>query len=513
MEVGGRRSEVGDALGETIASGGADLQPPISNLQPPTSNLSSNLLWGGRFATPLDAGALAFTSSLGVDRRLYSIDILGSIAHARMLGRTGIVPAAEADIIVAGLRDLMLDPPSLDAGYEDIHSLVEATLTERVGAAAGRLHTARSRNDQVATDTRLWARGALVDGVVGVAGLIEALLGAVARQGETVMPGYTHLQRAQPVLLGHHLLAYVEMFGRDADRLCAAYARADVLPLGAGALAGAPYPLDRDFVATVLGFGAVSRNSLDAVSDRDFLVEHVADLALVAMHLSRLAEELVLWSTSEFGFIALDEAYTTGSSIMPQKRNPDVAELVRGKAGRVYGDLIALLTTLKALPLSYNRDLQEDKAPLFDAVDTVHDGLRLMAAMIEGAIWRDQRLAEAADDGLIAATDLADHLARHGLPFRQAHEVVGRIVRDAETSNRSLASYSLDELHSYSALFEADAVGLRAPDLAAARDVPGGTAPARVRTEARTARGRLAALRAWAAEHAARLPTLESVMA
>ena len=429
-----------------------------------------------------------------------------------MLGRTGIIPAAEADIIVAGLRDLILDPPPLDGGYEDIHSLVEATLTERVGAAAGRLHTARSRNDQVATDTRLWARGALVDGVVGLAAVIEALLDAVARQGETVMPGYTHLQRAQPVLLGHHLLAYVEMFGRDADRLREAYARADVLPLGAGALAGAPYPLDRDFVAALLGFGAVSRNSLDAVSDRDFVVEQVADLALVAMHLSRLAEELVLWSTSEFRFVVLDEAYTTGSSIMPQKRNPDVAELVRGKAGRVFGDLVALLSMLKALPLSYNRDLQEDKAPLFDAVDTVHDGLRLTAAMIDGAVWRDERLTRAADDGLIAATDLADHLARQGLPFRQAHEVVGRIVRDAEAANRSLAAYSLGELRSYSMLFQADAVGLRAADLAAARDVRGGTAPARVRTEAEAARVRLAALRAWAADHGARLPTLDSVL-
>jgi argininosuccinate lyase len=327
------------------------------------------------------------------------------------------------------------------------------------------------------------------------------------------MPGYTHLQRAQPVLLGHHLLAYVEMFGRDADRLREAYARADVLPLGAGALAGAPYPLDRDFVAALLGFGAVSRNSLDAVSDRDFLVEQVADLSLVSMHLSRLADELVLWSTSEFGFIVLDEAYTTGSSIMPQKRNPDVAELIRGKTGRVYGDLIALLTMLKALPLSYNRDLQEDKAPLFDAVDTVQDGLRLMAAIIDGAAWREQRLTQAADDGLIVATDLADHLARRGLPFRQAHEVVGRIVRDAELSNRSLASYSLDELRSYSVLFEVDAVGLRAADLAAARDVRGGTAPGRVRAEAEAARGRLGALRAWAEEYAARLPTLESVLA
>ncbi len=341
----------------------------------------------------------------------------------------------------------MLDPPSLDGGYEDVHSLVEATLTERIGAAAGRLHTARSRNDQIATDSRLWARGALVDGVAGLAELIEALLGAVARQGETVMPGYTHLQRAQPVLLGHHLLAYVEMFDRDADRLREAYPRADVLPLGAGALAGVPYPLDRDFVARLLGFGAVSRNSLDAVSDRDFLLEQVADLALVAMHLSRLAEELVLWSTSEFGFVTLDESLTTARASCRRSGTRTWPSCVRGKTGRVYGDLIALLMTLKGLPLSYNRDLQEDKAPFFDAVDTVHDGLALTAAMIAGrdvahrAPGRGPRTI-----ALIAATDLADHLARRGLPFRQAHEIVGRIVRAVEASGRALAEFSLDEL-------------------------------------------------------------------
>jgi argininosuccinate lyase len=472
----------------------------------------ASTLWGGRFGAGLDERALAFTTSLPVDRRLFALDVLGSVAHARMLGRAGILPEADAAALVAGLRDLLADQPPLDGPYEDVHSLVEATLAARIGDVAGTLHTARSRNDQVATDVRLWARGALVDGVAAVVELERVLLEAAERHARHVMPGYTHLQRAQPVVLGHHLLAYVEMLERDAARLVDAYGRADVLPLGAGALAGSPYPLDRAYVARLLGFAAVSRNSLDAVSDRDFIVEHLGALALIATHLSRLAEELVVWSTSEFAFVQLDEAFTTGSSIMPQKRNPDVAELIRGKAGRVYGALVTLLTTLKGLPLSYNRDLQEDKAPYFDAVDTVHDGLRLMAAMLVGAGWRTERLARLADDPLIAATDLADHLTKRGLPFRQAHAVVGRIVRQAEADGRSLADLSLGELRRFSPLFEADAVGLRAEALVAARDLPGGTAPARVRAEAAAARARLAGPEAWLRDRRASLPTLESVL-
>jgi argininosuccinate lyase len=469
-------------------------------------------LWGGRFEKSLDQRALRYTTSLPVDRRLFEWDVLGSIAHARMLGRQCIIPAEDAAAIVDGLVSILRAPPELDeTAFEDVHSVVEVTLAQRIGDAAGRLHTARSRNDQIATDVRLFVRSALIEGVSNVADLQQALVNAAEQTSATVMPGYTHLQRAQPVTLGHHLLAYVEMLERDTGRMRDAYARANVLPLGSGALAGTTFPLDRHYVAGLLGFTEVSRNSLDAVSDRDFLVEHLAALATLAMHLSRLAEELVLWSTAEFGFVALDESFTTGSSIMPQKRNPDVAELLRGKTGRAYGALVALLVTLKGLPLSYNRDLQEDKAPYFEAVDLVHDGVALAAAMISGATWRTDRLGRAANDPLIAATDLADHLTRQGMPFRQAHEVVGRIVRSVEANGRGLGDLSLDELREFSPLFDASAVGLQASAVAAARDVEGGTAPAQVERQVAAARTRLEPLRGWVADRAAELPSLESV--
>jgi argininosuccinate lyase len=470
-------------------------------------------LWGGRFTKSLDERALRYTTSLPVDRRLYEWDVLGSIAHARMLGRQSIIPSADAAALVDGLVGLLRNPPPLDGPFEDIHSLVEATLAERVGEPAGRLHTARSRNDQIATHMRLFVRSALVEGVGGIVELQTALIEAAERSGHAVMPGYTHLQRAQPVLLGHHLLAYVEMLERDSSRLRDAFVRADVLPLGAGALAGVPYPLDREYVARLLGFSSVSRNSLDAVSDRDFLAEHLAALAIVGMHLSRLAEELVVWSTAEFRFVALDESFTTGSSIMPQKRNPDVAELLRGKTGRVYGALVSLLVMLKGLPLSYNRDLQEDKAPYFEAVDIVHDGLALAAAMLASATWLTDRLAQAAADPLIAATDLADHLARRGLPFRQAHEIIGHIVRAAEDSGRGLDEFSLEELWVFSPLFEPSAVGLKAEDMVAARDVTGGTAPAQVLAQLEAARQRSEASRQWVTLNGQRLPTLATVTA
>ncbi len=468
-------------------------------------------MWGGRFEKSLDERALRYTTSLPVDRRLFEWDVLGSIAHARMLGRAGIIPAEDAASLVEGLGALLRTPPPLDGAFEDIHSLVEAELAQRIGQPAGRLHTARSRNDQVATDARLFARAALIEGVAGVAALQSTLLEVAAKHTRSILPGYTHLQRAQPVNLAHHLLAYWEMLERDAARLRDCYARADVLPLGAGALAGSPYPLDRDYVARLLGFSRVSRNSLDAVSDRDFLIEHLAALATIAMHLSRCAEELVLWSTVEFGFVALDESFTTGSSIMPQKRNPDVAELLRGKTGRVYGALLGLLVTLKGLPMSYNRDLQEDKAPYFEAVDVVHDGLALTAAMIGGATWRVEVLAAAANDPLIAATDLADHLAQRGVPFRQAHEIVGRIVRAAEGSRRGLAEFSLEELRAFSPVFEASAVGLRAEQIVGARQVYGGPAAGQVEAQLRAAREATAAQRKWVEEYAGRLPTLERV--
>lgn len=470
-------------------------------------------MWGGRFEKSLDERALRYTTSLPVDRRLFVWDVLGSIAHARMLGRQGIIPAEDAGALVRGLGDLLRDPPPLDGAYEDIHSLVEAELGQRVGEAAGRLHTARSRNDQIATDTRLFARAALIEGVAAILDLQTILVRVAEQHAHTVLPGYTHMQRAQPVVLGHHLLAYAEMLERDAGRLRDCYARADVLPLGAGALAGTSFPLDREYVASLLGFSEVSRNSLDAVSDRDFIVEHLAALSLLAMHLSRGAEELVVWSTAEFGFVALDESFTTGSSIMPQKRNPDVAELLRGKTGRVYGALIGLLVTLKGLPMSYNRDLQEDKAPYFEAVDVVQDGLVLTAAMFEGATWRTERMAQAADDALIAATDLADHLAQRGVPFRQAHEIVGRIVRAAESSGRGLAAFSLDELREFSPVFEASAVGLRSEDVAQARTVVGGTAPGQVEAQLRASAERLDARRQWLEQQQDTLPTLERVTA
>lgn len=468
-------------------------------------------MWGGRFGKPLDERALRYTTSLPVDRRLFEWDVLGSIAHARMLGRQKIISRSDAEALVAGLIGVLRDPPPLDGSFEDIHSLVEATLAERVGELAGRLHTARSRNDQIASDIRLFVRSALLEGLAGVVELQRVLLDEAEQNGQAIMPGYTHLQRAQPVLLGHHLLAYVEMLERDVGRLRDAYPRADVLPLGAGALAGTSYPLDREYVAYLLGFASVSRNSLDAVADRDFLVEHLAALATMAMHLSRLAEELVLWSTTEFGFVTLDESFTTGSSIMPQKRNPDVAELLRGKTGRVYGALVSLLVMLKGLPMSYNRDLQEDKAPYFEAVDVVHDGLALAAAMLRGATWRTERLARAAADPLIAATDLADHLTRRGMPFRHAHEIVGRIVRAAETDERRLDEFSLAELQAFSPLFEASAAGLQAAQVIAARDVIGGTAPGQVATQLRLANERLDATRRWLDEHAQQLPTLHRV--
>ncbi|MBI2755905.1 MAG: argininosuccinate lyase [Chloroflexi bacterium] len=475
-------------------------------------------LWGGRFRKALDQRALRYTTSLPVDRRLFRHDVLGSMAHAAMLGRQGIIPAGHARALVHGLADLLANPPDLgdDTGFEDVHSLVEAAITLRLGAdVGGRLHTARSRNDQVATDARLWAREALLQQLDALLGLQRAFCDAAQQPGlEAILPGYTHLQRAQPVLLGHHLLAYVEQLERDTQRLRETYARVDVLPLGAGALAGSSFPLDRAYVAELLGMrGGVTRNSLDAVSDRDFIAEHVAHLALIAMHLSRLAEELVLWSTSEFGFVQLDEGYTTGSSMMPQKRNPDVAELLRGKTGRVYGALVGVLTVLKGLPLSYNRDLQEDKGAYFDAVETVTDGLALAAAMIETAHWRTARMAAAADDPLIAATDLADHLARRGVPFREAHEVAGRLVKAAESSGRSLADLSLEELRQADPRFEVEAVGPRPEGLVAARTLIGGTAATRVSAEIGAARDRLDAHAAWVESARASLPTPERILA
>jgi argininosuccinate lyase len=458
-------------------------------------------LWGGRFAKEVDAEVHAFGASIPFDSRLYREDIAGSIAHATMLGRQGIITQEEASTLVDGLRrvreEIEAGTVQPDLRWEDIHSFVESRLRELVGDVAGKLHTARSRNDQVALDTRLFARAAIKEICSNLASLQRALLEVASAHPLVVMPGYTHLQRAQPVLFSHHLLAYFEMFQRDAERLRDCYRRTNVLPLGSGALAGVPYDIDRAYVAEQLGFDSLSRNSMDAVSDRDYLVELLSDLSLVMAHLSRLAEEVILWSTEEFGFIELDDSYSTGSSIMPQKKNPDVAELVRGKTGRVYGALLGLLTTIKGLPLTYNKDMQEDKEPLFDAVDTVSISLRMFAGMLETAQVRAERMREAAVGGFSTATDVADYLVRKGLTFRQAHEVVGRLVRHCIDRGCSLSDVSLPDLRSFSPHFDQDFYLIDVDSSVAARDVPGGTAPDRVRAALEESRALMAATEEW----------------
>ncbi len=453
---------------------------------PAVSGTRKAKLWGGRFRQDTAKSVLAFTSSLPFDRRLYREDIAGSIAHARMLAKQGIISSAEGEAIVNGLVALREEMDrgqfAFDPQLEDIHTAIELALAERIGEVAGKLHTGRSRNDQVALDLRLYVKGA-IDQLTGlIQGLERALVGLAEAHVQTIMPGYTHTQRAQPVLLAHHLLAYFEMLERDRERLGDCRRRADVLPLGSGALAGTTFNIDRDFVARELGFGQVSRNSLDAVSDRDFIVEFLAAASLVMAHLSRLAEEVVLWSTPEFGFLTLDQAYATGSSIMPQKLNPDPAELVRGKAGRVFGHLVGMLATLKALPLSYNRDLQEDKEGLFDTVDTVQASLEVLAGLFSTVKVNASAMRQAAQEGYATATDAADYLARRGLPFRKAHEIVGQLVRYAEERGKALAELSLEEFRRFSALFGEDIhQALTVEASVAARDVYGGTAPGQVR--------------------------------
>ncbi len=460
-------------------------------------------LWGGRFEKGMDAGAHAFGASITFDRRLFREDIAGSIAHATMLARQGILTQTEAASIVSGLQQIQGEIESgsaePDLRWEDIHSFVESRLRQIAGEAAGKLHTARSRNDQVATDMRLFARASLKEIVSRLAGLQQAIVHVAETHTQVVMPGYTHLQRAQPVLLSHHLMAYFEMFQRDVERLQDCYRRTNVLPLGSGALAGVPYPIDRQFVAQQLGFDSISRNSMDAVSDRDFLIEELAALGLIMAHLSRFAEEMILWSTEEFGFIELDESYSTGSSIMPQKKNPDVAELIRGKTGRVYGSLLGLLTTIKGLPLAYNKDLQEDKEQLFDAVDTVSACLRMFTGMLATARFRVERTREAAAGGFSTATDIADYLVRKGLPFRRAHEVVGKLVRHCIERGCQFGDLTLDELRGFSPLFEEDVLAIDVFASVQARDIPGGTAPNRVAEAISEARRLLAATEAWVA--------------
>ena len=426
----------------------------------------------------------AYTVSIHYDRRLYRQDIAGSMAHARMLAKQGIIADEDAAAIVEGLgrvkQEIEADDFPWDASLEDLHMNIERRLHDLIGPAAGRLHTGRSRNDQIALDMRLYTREVIADAVTGLRNVQRALLGLARQYQAVVMPGYTHLQRAQPVLFAHHMLAYFEMFQRDIGRLEDCRRRADVLPLGSGALAGVPYPTDREFLARELGFSRISANSMDAVSDRDFVVEFMAAAALCMMHFSRMSEELILWASGEFGFIRLADEFTTGSSIMPQKRNPDFAELARGKTGRVYGDLIGLLTTLKGLPLTYNRDLQEDKEGFFDTVDTLQTTLEVFAAMLPGLELQSERVESLAGESGMLATDLADYLVGKGVPFREAHGIMRELCRYCDDRGIALQYLPLGDYQRFSSHFNNDVYGITATASAAARDIPGGTAPGRV---------------------------------
>ncbi len=442
-------------------------------------------LWAGRFQKETDELVNDFNSSIAFDARLYKEDIEGSVAHAAMLGAQGIIPPEDAARIIEGLGGILADIEEgqilFSADLEDIHMNIEKLLTERVGEAGRRLHTARSRNDQVAVDIRLYLKKQIVALHGKILTLQRALL-ARARQTDTmVMPGYTHLQRAQPTTVAHYLMAYAEMLKRDLTRLEDCYRRMDVCPLGSGALAGTTYPIDRARVARDLGFAAVSENSLDGVSDRDFSIELCAALSMLMMHLSRFSEEIILWCSWEFGFAELDDAYSTGSSIMPQKKNPDVAELVRGKTGRVYGSLVTLLTVMKALPLAYNKDMQEDKEPVFDAVDTAGMCLDVFTPMFETLTFKPDKMRRAASAGFINATDCADYLVKKGLPFRDAYQIVGRLVRMCLRTGENLETLTLKDFRAISDAFEQDvydALSLR--QCVSARDVPGGPSPSAV---------------------------------
>ncbi len=446
----------------------------------------SQRLWGGRFEEAPDALVQAYSSSIQTDLLLFRHDIAGSRAHARMLASQRIIAAADAARIIEGLDQVESEIESggfeINHELEDIHTHVEARLSQIIGAdTAGRLHTARSRNDQVALDTRMFVRDAIVQAVGAVRGLQASLIELAEQSLDVYLPGYTHLQRAQPVLLAHHLLAYLEMLDRDAERLVDSFARADIMPLGSAALAGAAYPLDRQAVADELGFESISRNSMDAVSSRDYIVEFLSNAAICMVNISRLCEDVILWSSAEFGVLQFGDAFTTGSSIMPQKRNPDVAELARGRSGKAVGHLTAILTTLKGLPLAYNRDLQEDKSGLFDTAENLIGTLHVLArALLTAQVDGDRARAMVDDDPFILATDYADYITRKGVPFREAHGVVGRLVRTCEQRGCKLSELTLEDLQAEHAAFESDAVGMTAQFALESRNVPGGTAPQQV---------------------------------
>ncbi|MBO5417104.1 MAG: argininosuccinate lyase [Clostridia bacterium] len=407
-------------------------------------------LWGGRFTCGTDKAVDDFNSSIRFDQRLYRHDIMGSVAHAEMLGKTGVIALEDSKAICKALKEVLDD---IDAGKvefridaEDIHMNVETLLIEKIGAAGKRLHTGRSRNDQVALDIRMYLKDEIIEIMTDLKRLLGVILSVAEKHSDTILPGYTHLQRAQPITLSHHVMAYYQMFKRDCERLADCYDRTNIMPLGSGALAGTTYPLDRDYVAKRLGFEGVTQNSLDGVSDRDFAAEFLFCTSMIMMHLSRFSEEMVLWSSLEFAFVEMDDAYSTGSSIMPQKKNPDVAELVRGKTGRVYGDLMGLLTVMKGLPLAYNKDMQEDKESAFDAIDTVKMCLPVFTDMLATCTFRKENMYKAATRGFTNATDFADYLVKHGVPFRQAHEITGKLVLECLGKGVAIEELELSEL-------------------------------------------------------------------
>ncbi|GFO68639.1 argininosuccinate lyase [Geomonas limicola] len=450
--------------------------------------MSKDKLWGGRFTQPTDKFVEEFTASINFDKRLYHQDIRGSIAHATMLGKQGIIPIEDVELIVKGLKEILeqIEAGTFDfsVSLEDIHMNIEARLSAKIGDAGKRLHTGRSRNDQVALDIRLYLRDELVE----ISAYLDLLMDSLIYQAEenlgVMMPGFTHLQTAQPILFSHHMMAYHEMLKRDKGRMEDCLKRTNVLPLGAGALAGTTFPIDREHVAELLDFPEVTRNSLDSVSDRDFALEFCSAASILMMHLSRFSEELILWSTSEFKFVDLSDSFCTGSSIMPQKKNPDVPELVRGKTGRVYGNLMALLTVMKSLPLAYNKDMQEDKEPLFDTIDTVKGSLKVFADMVREMRINPVRMGQAAGAGFSTATDVADYLVRKGLPFRDAHEVVGKAVRYCIENEMDIPELSLAEWQLFSGKIEDDIFACITLEASVnARKATGGTALERVQAE------------------------------
>lgn len=459
-------------------------------------------LWGGRFTKKTDQLVEEYTASITFDKELAEEDIEGSLAHVTMLGKCGILPADDVEKIKDGLLQVqgMIRRGELEYTIqnEDIHMNIEKTLIDLIGPVGGKLHTGRSRNDQVATDMHLYLRKRVVEFVGLLIKLQEALLEKAKANLDTIIPGYTHLQRAQPILFAHHLMAYVSMFQRDLERLQDSYKRVDMLPLGAGALAGTTFPIDRHFVAEQLGFGRVYENSLDAVSDRDFILEFLSNASMIMMHLSRFSEEMVLWSSTEFAFIELDDAFCTGSSIMPQKKNPDVAELVRGKTGRVYGNLVGLLTVLKSLPLAYNKDMQEDKEGMFDTVRTLQGALQLFAPMVSTMKVNTERMRQAVNQDFSNATDIADYLVNKGLPFRQAHEVIGKTVLYCIQNKKYLLDMSIEEFKTFSELFESDIYAVLQPEqVVNARNVYGGTASNQVSEAIGRAEQVLAESQSW----------------